>query len=187
MDGEWSASDEDLLDAYRDGGQTQHLEALFTRYISTVRTMLYQVVLNDADADDLTQEVFVRVAQGIGRFNGNARFSTWLYRITMNQAHSFLASRKRNPVSVSDAPPDATTRDGTGPDAVAAAVELDGRIEAALAALPLPLRTAVTLTLIQGLSVAEAARIENCALPTLYWRVHEARKRLKRSLAGYLE
>ncbi len=104
MDGDWSVSDEDLLDAYRNGGQTQHLEALFTRYISTVRTMLYQVVLNDADADDLTQEVFVRVARGIGRFNGNARFSTWLYRITMNQAHSFLASRKRNPVSFRPSP-----------------------------------------------------------------------------------
>jgi len=100
MEADWSDSDEALIAAYRDGGRPDHLDALILRYIPTVRNMLYQIVLNDADADDLTQEVFVRVANGIGRFNGTARFSTWLYRITMNQAHDFLRRRKRNPITL---------------------------------------------------------------------------------------
>ena len=60
------------------------------------------------------------------------------------------------------------------------------RSEAALAELPPKLRAAMVLVTIERLDVAEAAKIEGCARPTMYWRLHEARKRLKKSLAGTL-
>ncbi len=186
MEADWSGSDEALIEAYRDGGQPDHLDALILRYIPTVRNMLYQIVLNHADADDLTQEVFVRVANGIGRFNGNARFSTWLYRITMNQAHDFLGRRKRNPAAPSEFAPEPVTGDGHDPGGTVAAIELDDRIQAALQGLNPRLRAAIVLTMIQGISATEAARIESCTLATMYWRIHEARRQLKRQLAEYL-
>jgi len=51
--------------------------------------------LRNADADDLTQEVFIRAVRGLDRFEGRARFRTWLYRIAMNTTHRFLAKRMK--------------------------------------------------------------------------------------------
>jgi RNA polymerase sigma-70 factor (ECF subfamily) len=65
--------------------------------------------------------------------------------------------------------------------------ELDADIEAALASLPVTLRAAIVLTAIHGMDGREAARIEGCAAATMYWRVHKARKMLKRQLGHYLE
>jgi RNA polymerase sigma-70 factor (ECF subfamily) len=67
-----------------------------------VRSMLYQMVLNDADADDLTQEVFLRVVRGLGQFDGRARFPTWLYRIVMNTARTFLGKKGKSPAHPGD-------------------------------------------------------------------------------------
>lgn len=172
-------SDEDLMAAFRDDGMPHHLDTLFGRHIEKVRAMLYQMVLNDADADDLTQETFLRAARHIGQFRGRAAFSTWLYRIAMNGANSFLSKRQRNPVVAGMELPDAPDRTGNQPDQLLAGQELDARIRSALETLRPKMRAAVVLTIIQGVSLPEAARIEGCALPTMYWRVHEARRQLK--------
>ena len=64
--------------------------------------------------------------------------------------------------------------------------ETDAEVKRALASLSSPLRSAITLTAIQGLNVKEAARIDGCMTATMYWRVHEARKQLKKRLGRYL-
>src|SRR5262245_60924976 len=87
-------TDEQLLASYRDTRRPEVLDELLRRHVPRVRGMVYQMVLNQADADDLTQEVFLRALRGLGQFNGRACFSTWLYRVAMNTAHSFLARRR---------------------------------------------------------------------------------------------
>ena len=71
-------SDEQLVERFRDSGDLGHFDELVRRHIGPVRRMAFSMVLNHADADDLTQEVFLRVARGIGNFRGQAKFSTWL-------------------------------------------------------------------------------------------------------------
>jgi RNA polymerase sigma-70 factor (ECF subfamily) len=73
------------------------------------------------------------------------------------------------------------------PDHLALDRELEAEIAAALADLTPKLRAALVLTTLHGLGVAEAARIEGCGLPTLYWRIHQARKELRKRLARYLD
>lgn len=90
MEAQEHISDEALIAAFRMDGMPYHLDMLFSRHIGKVRTMLYQMVLHDADADDLTQDVFRLVVRNIEKFSGRAAFSTWLYRVAMNRAKSFF-------------------------------------------------------------------------------------------------
>ena len=179
MDDAGALTDEELITAFRMDGMPHHLDILFLRYIEKVRGMVYQMVLHDADADDVTQEIFSRVARNISKFRGGAAFSTWLYRVAMNCANTFLSKKNRNPVSPRSEIPDLQDYHGTQPDQILAGQEMDTQIQKALAKLTPKLRAAVILTIIQGVSLPEAAHIEGCAIPTMYWRVHEARRNLK--------
>ena len=178
--------DDELIEAYRNSGDVRWLNDLFSPYMGQVRGMMYQMVLNDADADDVTQEVFIRAARGIHGFNGHSRFPTWLYRISMNCAKSFLAKRARSPVEHRDTLPEQAAGPGSDPGDATAAGELDARIREALSELSPKLRSAIVLVVMQEVGVTEAARVERCAAATMYWRVHEARRQLKRKLEAYL-
>ena len=178
-------SDEELVGSFQQSGEMRHLDELVQRHVTKVRSMVYAMVLNHADADEVTQEIFIRMTSGVGAFRHRARFSTWLYRIAMNTAHSFLARRARRPLEHQAEPPDRPDR-APGPDGTLAAKESDAEVERAMADLSPSLRAAISLTAIQGLDVREAARAEGCLAATMYWRVHEARKRLKKRLARHL-
>ena len=117
-------------------------------------------------------------------FQGKSRFATWLYRIAINTIHGRLAQRaKARTVALSAG---AERVDGGGaPDAGLLHSELESQIKMALAALSPKLRAAIVLTAIHDVGVGEAATIEGCSRATMYWRVHEARVQLRRSLAEY--
>jgi RNA polymerase sigma-70 factor (ECF subfamily) len=176
-------SDEQVLDDYSRTGDGKHLSELVSRHVGRVRAMIYPMVLNNADADDLTQEVFLRVMNGISRFKREASFSTWLYRITVNTTHTFLkrAYRNRKRLEFRDEVPEHA--DGReGPSGIVQGNETDRMVSLALASLPDHLRMAITLTVINGVSAKEAARAEGCLTATMYWRIHEARRILKSKL-----
>ena len=142
--------DGQLISQYRETGEIRFFDELVRRHIGRVRSIVYPMVLNDADADELTQEVFLRVVRSIGRFRQNASFSTWLYRITTNTTYSFLKRRARKPFTHTAELPDQPdpTADPLGP---IAAGEIDARIRSALASLSPKLRSALVLTAMQGL------------------------------------
>ena len=179
-------SDEDLARIFRNEGDQGALDRLVRRHLSRVRAMVFAMVLNEADADDLTQEVFVRAIRGLPRFAGRARFSTWISRIAMNTVRTFWAKRAGPVRAADDRLVECASGRVTAPDASAMAGELDSQITAALATLSPPLRAAIVLTALEGVPAREAARIENCTVPTMYWRVHKARKILRKQLARYL-
>jgi RNA polymerase sigma-70 factor, ECF subfamily len=180
-------SDEQLVNCYRESGHAEALEELVRRHLGKVRAMIYPMVLDPAITDDLTQEVFLRMLGGLAAFNGRSQFATWLYRVTMNTACSFLARQARSPVTFCATVPDCAQPDGRRPEQAAAGAELDDAVEAALRELSPKLRAAIVLTAIRQLPVGEAAQIEGCTTATMYWRIHRARKLLKQRLNGLLE
>lgn len=181
-----SPSDEQLVAEFQQTGERACLETLIGKHIGKVRAMIYPMVLNDADADDLTQEVFSRVVHALGGFRNTARFSTWLYRIVMNTTTDFLRKKQRMPITTEKDLPTLVDQ-GALPSDQLTGRETDIQITEALASLSPCLRAAITLTAIHGLEPAEAARIEGCAIATLYWRVHQARRLLRKKLGGRLK
>jgi len=180
-----SPSDEQLAAAYQRSGETSVLEELARRHLPRVCSLVSQIVLNPGAAEDVTQEVFLRAFQQLGSFRGKSSFGTWLYRVALNTAYSYLKRRGNTPVEYRGSlhGPD-TNR--TSPEDPVLQAELDGEIQAALAELSPKLRSAIVLTSIQGLKAAEAAKIEGCTITTMYWRIHQARKLLHRRLEEYL-
>ncbi len=178
-------TDEQLVREYQQTGAERCFEQLMDRHVRKVRGMVYAMVLNDHDADDLTQEVFLRAARNIGRFSGKAKFTTWLHRITMNAVYDFMRCRKRSRVEHREEIPDPGCK-RPAPDAALVGSEATDGIHHAMSTLPPLLRSAISLTAIHGFSPGEAARVEKCLPATMYWRVHEARRRLRKDLRGLL-
>ncbi len=179
-------SDEQLVASYQRTRRRQDLDVLLGRYTGRLRGMIYAMVLNHADADDLTQEVLLRAIRGLPRFAGQSRFSTWLYRVALNTTHRFLERRAGSPVHTAAPLPNPATAHADRPDRKAIQAEMNRQITAALAELSPPLRAAMVLTVLEGMPASEAARIEQCSRATMYWRVHQARKILTQRLAKYL-
>jgi len=179
--------DEELILRFCDDQDMSALETLVRRYMEKVRAMVYAMVLNDMDADDVTQEVFIRAARGLPSFGRRSSFSTWLYRIAMNTSYTFLARRSREaarllPVEPNDRPGPMAWQ----PDQQAMGSDTDREITRALQRLSPGLRAAITLTALQGLTPPQAARVEGCSTATMYWRIHQARKEMKLTLKNRL-
>jgi RNA polymerase sigma-70 factor (ECF subfamily) len=181
------ASDEQLVAAWRRAGDRGALDELAARHLTTVRRMIHSMTLDDPLADDLVQDVFLRAFRGLDSFQGRAKFTTWLYRIAMNTVHDALARRRRSPIDGRvELPRDAATP-AEAPGAGVERAEFDGAVGRALANLPPKLRAAIVLVTIEELDPAAAAAIEGCTRATIYWRLHEARRRLAADLREHLE
>jgi len=182
-----AVEDSELIDSYRATGRRDSLDELARRYLGRMRNVVYQMVLDDEAADDLTQEVMLRALRGLANFNGQAEFATWIYRIAMNTVYSFLARRRRSPLRFPGELPEPIDEAAESPERAAMRAELDGRIAQALDDLSPKLRAAIVLTTLHHWSPAQAAEIEGCSTGTMYWRIHEAREQLQGQLATWLK
>lgn len=178
--------DNQLIEVFRETGRQDAMDDLMRRHLQRVRSTVYQMVHNDSDADDVTQEVFLRAVRGMDSFDGQAEFSTWLYRVTMNTTYSYLKRRSRSPVTFRSEPGDPLTSAESSPDRTMLQAELATQVEEAVACLSPTLRGALVLVCLQGVSPDEAADIEGCSVSTMHWRVHEGRRKLKRLLKEHL-
>ncbi len=184
--------DEVLVGEAREGRREAFSE-LARRYERRVYRLVYGMVRDRSDADDLTQEVFLTAYRAIGGFNGASGFYTWLYRIAVNRSLNFLKKRGREKGRTAlDENADYGAALGAGPGGPAASPEqasVMGELEAvvrdAVAALPAHFRAALLLVADQGLSHAEAAAVLGCPENTVSWRMHKARKILRERLKPY--
>ena len=174
-------SDEELVALHVKSGALAPVDELIRRHTGRVRRMVYSIVLNDSDADDLSQDVFIRAVRALPRFRRRATFTTWIHRIAVNTALAHLRRHNRTKEYAKVAPEDGADS-APGPDGVVMGRETADGVGRALALLSPTLRAAITLTAINGLSVQEAARAADCVRATMYWRVHEARRQLRRHL-----
>ena len=160
--------------------EDQHAFAeLVRRHQSTVRGLLRQLVRSDVTlADDLAQETFIRAYKNIRSFRGEAKFSTWLYRIGYNVFRED-ARRRKELVGIDETQLEAE-RD---PSTVDAALRYD--LAHALQTLPIHERTAVVLCCQNGLSHDEASRVLDIPLGTVKTNVLRGREKLKKLLAAW--
>jgi len=179
-------TDEELIAAACIHGDRPSLDALIRRHLPQVRRAVFQMVLDDTAADDVTQEVFMRAIRGLKGFDRRAKFSTWLFRISMNAARTHLEKASRVRIADHREAFDALPDKSPGPEGRLSIVELNDDIEQALAELPPSLRASLVLTTLESLSPTEAAEIEGCSTSTMYWRIHEARKKLRHRLREHL-
>lgn len=152
---------------------------LVRRHQSSVRGLLRQLTRTDiALADDLAQEAFLRAYKNIRSFRGEAKFSTWLYRIAYNCFRED-ARRRKELVGIDEA----RWESESDPQAADAALRHD--LMYALSLLPLHERTAILLCCQNGLSHEEAARVLDIPLGTVKTNVLRGREKLRRTLAAW--
>jgi len=173
-------SDHELISLIR-GGDASALEALFERHYSTVYRMAWRWCGVRQDAEDIAQEVFVKLVRRLRTFKGKSSFTTWLYRIVVNTA---LDYRRRSTAAAARREDYAEHRLRHNPSSASGSDPVNNEgIRAAIGRLPEKQRAAVLLVFGEGLSHREAANVLDCPEVSVSWRIHQARKKLK----GYLE
>jgi RNA polymerase sigma-70 factor, ECF subfamily len=181
--------DRELVDEARAGNQEACAE-LVRRYQVRVFNLARASTGNDADADDLAQDVFVRVFRGLAGFRGDSTFRTWLYRVALNETRSragrrpmFGWFRREEPGEGDGADP----LDGLpGAGDVEAAIAARDAIDRAFRRLPFEMRMAVRLRDVEGLEYREIADVLGVPIGTVMSRIARGRQKLRPLLADGL-
>lgn len=167
------------LVARAQAGDQAAFEELILLHAPAVYRMLARVLGNPADAEEVAQEALLRAWRGLPNYRAEARFSTWLYRIALNEANRRLAREARRPaVPLQDELVDPRA----GPPAVAESAELEAQLERCLAELPPQYRAAVVLRDVEGLTNDEAAGVLGLGIRNFKSRLHRGRMALRRRL-----
>ncbi|MDJ0974594.1 MAG: sigma-70 family RNA polymerase sigma factor [Planctomycetota bacterium] len=184
--------DRELVRLLVEGAPTEReraLSELFRRHHQRVVTVAYRVLGSWQAAEDVAQEVFVRLARGARGFRGDASFRSWVYRVTVNRAIDARRREARRPaVRLPDGPvlPDDQPRFGpTPPPAPATPLVDDERAQAvqdALMRLSPKLRAVAVLRYVEGLSYEELAQVLDCSMGTIKSRLNRAHAALSREL-----
>jgi RNA polymerase sigma-70 factor (ECF subfamily) len=158
---------------------------LVRRYRSRIVALALHLSGSAAEAEDIAQDVFMRAYQKLDGFEGRSHFFTWIYRMAVNRAlNSKRTKKRRRETDMEDERIDfALAIDSGGdPERAASLRQTYKRLLRSLDGLPATMRTSVVLVTLQGMSHDEAAVIQQCSPGTVAWRLHEARKRLRKSL-----
>jgi RNA polymerase sigma-70 factor (ECF subfamily) len=181
-----------LLVARAKGGDGQAFDQLVRRYRRRIFALALHLSGSNSEADDITQDVFLRAYRALDGFEGRSEFFTWVYRMAVNRslnARRDRMRRKEQPMTAPDGEVDprielAVQVDAKGdPRRAAELRETYTRLIRALDALPPEMRTTVVLVALQGMSHGEVAVVQKCSEGTIAWRMHEARRRLHDAMA----
>lgn len=185
------ASDRELIDRAR-RGDADAFGLLVRRHQRRIYRLAVHLVRSAPEAEDVTQETFVRAYQALDRFDGRSEPFTWLYRIAVNLSLNQIRARKSKlRQATSDDPRVLAVIAETRPHGDPAGASDRRRVAEALYegidALSETLRTTLVLVCIDGMSHEEASKVLGCPEGTVAWRIHEARRKLKAFLAerGY--
>ena len=176
-------------------------EEVVGRYKNKVYNYIYRMVGNSDDAEDLTQEVFVRMYTSLDSFRRQASLHTWLFRIASNLCiDHFRRSKKMraNAYSLDEPIKDAGDGGEAGgghevadakyePHRLMEQQEMAEQIQQALGQLPEKLRTVLVLHDIEDLPYEEIAQVVGCPLGTVKSRLFHARQQLRQRLSGYIQ
>jgi len=183
------ASDQELIEASR-SGDTEAFGVLVRRYQKRIYRLAVHMLHDETEAEDVTQETFVRAYQGLDRFQGHSQPYTWLYRIAVNLSLNIIRARKprQHTTEASDPRIDSWVAAraplaGSDPAAVSEQRQLAAALCEAIDDLSDSLRTTLILVCLEGIRHDEAAQILGCPEGTIAWRVHEARRKLRENLA----
>lgn len=167
---------------------------LVEQYQGQVFNVVFRILGDAAEAEDVTQEVFVAVFRAIARFRGDARLSTWIFRIAVNHCRNrlkYLGRRHHNRTSSLDDVHEAADMRVLGerpaqPDGLVRGHRLQQALRAAMASLDVEQRELVVLRDMSGLSYQEIQRVTGLPSGTVKSRLHRARVALQEALEPYL-
>lgn len=168
-------------------GDREAFTALVERHQSRVLNLAMTLGVREADAEDVAQDVFIRVYRSIGRFRGEARFRTWLYQVTLNAVRSYRASRTARGEVEPTAPEREDAPEPAANDPIDDRLADRQAIDRALGQLPAEWREAVTLRDVEGLSYREIADLTGAPIGTVESRIFRARQQLRVELAPLIE
>jgi RNA polymerase sigma-70 factor (ECF subfamily) len=181
-----ASTDEELV-ARSMGGDLDSFNQLVLRWERPIYALAYRVIGREEDARDVAQETFLRAFRALAGFKGQAKFSSWLYRITLNLCRDWIRRERRAPVSqapegvdlielASAAEPSESVED------LVSRRELGREVAKAMAMLPEEQRTAIVLKEYHGLTFQEIADLLDCPLSTVKTRLYQGLSVLRKQL-----
>ena len=179
-------SDEELV-ARSVGGDLDSFNQLVLRWERPIYALAYRVIGREEDARDVCQETFLRAFRALGGFKGQAKFSSWLYRITLNLCRDWIRRERRAPVAQAPEGVDlldlaAEREDVETVEDLASRRQLGRAVARAMAVLPDDQRTAIILKEYHGLTFQEIANLLDCPLSTVKTRLYQGLAVLRRQL-----
>ena len=188
----WSTCDDKLLVGYAQKGHAKAFSELVRRHHVRVFHTAFGMVGHREDADDLAQLAFIKAFQSLHRFKGQALFSTWLYRISINCCLDWIKSQQRKyDVKMDDewwykqADGEALFADTKRTDYMVEQGELRDVLAHAMSQMPPIFRSVLVLRELNGLSYQEIASVEGCSVGTVKSRLFRARAQLRKLLRPF--
>lgn len=176
-------------------GDKKAFGLLVAKYQRKLMRLVSRLVRDQAEAEDVVQEAFIKAYRALPQFRGDSAFYTWLYRIGINTAKNYLVTQgRRMPTSTDSDIQEAETfddgeqlRDINTPESMLATKQIAETVNIAMEALPEELRVAITLREIEGLSYDEIAEVMGCPIGTVRSRIFRAREAIAEKLRPLLD
>jgi len=185
-------TDEELVSRSM-GGDTDSFNQLILRWERPIYALAYRVIGREEDARDVCQDTFLRAYRALPGFKGQAKFSSWLYRIALNLCRDWIRKQRRAPVlQMPEGVDPLELASERGPaesiETLVARRELSSVVEEAMVLLPEEQRTAIILKEYHGMTFQEIADLQGCPLSTVKTRLYQGLTVLRRHLEknGYL-
>ena len=180
-------TDEELV-ARAQGGDAESFNQLILRWERPIYALAYRVIGREEDARDVCQETFLRAFRALPGFKGQAKFSSWLYRIALNLCRDWIRRQRRAPVmQMPEGIDPGELAAERGPvesiEELVARRELSAVVEEAMALLPEEQRTTIVLKEYHGMTFQEIADLQGCPLSTVKTRLYQGLTVLRRQLA----
>lgn len=173
-----ATADADVLVARAQKGDRWAFTELFRRHRSDVARLVYRMMGPSADMEDIVQEVFLQVHRSIGEFRGQAKFSTWLHRVTVNVVLMARRAARSRPVLTGETPTEYEPDAGLAPDEDAMRKRRIEAFRRLLDRLPEKKRTVFELHELEGKTPAEISEIVDAPVLTVRTRLFYARREL---------
>src|SRR6476619_2034953 len=179
-------TDEELV-ARSIGGDADSFNELILRWERPIYALAYRTIGREEDARDVCQETFLRAFRALPGFRGQAKFSSWLYRIALNLCRDWIRRERRAPVVQPPADTDlmelaVAAEPSESIEELVARKDLAQAVERAMAVLPEEQRTAIVLKEYHGLTFQEIADLVGCPLSTVKTRLYQGLTVLRREL-----
>jgi RNA polymerase sigma-70 factor (ECF subfamily) len=183
-------TDEELV-ARSKTGDIDSFNQLVKRWERPIFALAYRTLGREEDARDVTQETFLRAFRALSGFKGDAKFSSWLYRIALNLCRDWIRKERRAPlVAVPEGVDVEQLAAERGPvesvEDLAARAELGREVAKAMEFLPTEQRQAIILKEYHGLTFQEIADLMKCPLSTVKTRVYQGLSTLRKQLGAQL-
>jgi RNA polymerase sigma-70 factor (ECF subfamily) len=166
-------------------GKAAAFDELMRRYKRPVVNFIFRMLGNAHDADDVAQDVFVRVYQNLDTYRPETKFSTWLFAMARHAAIDRIRWRSRHRAESIESVSEIVAPSGTAEDV--SAREIGDQIGAAVAKLPEDQKTAIILSEYHGMSYAEIAGVMRCSEKSVESRLYRAKQTLRVTLRHLLE